>query len=254
MIRVSASALDILWSDLRLPGSPAPLAVRSVGETRDERARIRDEVYANLADRGLFRGGELDPALRERLELLAHASLVVECEALIDLSDPEPLRAMAVAANGRGVLAVQPRRTVALTAIRAGEVFTAAVGVVPEFEAGPGMGVSLSASALDALSNAAMEDSTSRRARVFEQQAREALAVQSRPVFAAGQFSIRVRQGAGLHRIGGVSWFVTDGGGYLGTVTEGRGGETWLSLVPADPARIVVRLTDMYEEVGLVRR
>src|SRR5690606_21290386 len=88
VIRVSASALDILWSDLRLPGSPAPLAVRSVGETRDERARIRDEVYANLADRGLFRGGELDPALRERLELLAHASLVVECEALIDLSDP----------------------------------------------------------------------------------------------------------------------------------------------------------------------
>ncbi len=88
MIRVSASALDILWSDLRLPGSPAPLAVRSVGETRDERARIRDEVYANLADRGLFRGGELDPAFVNDWSCSLTLQLVVECEALIDLSDP----------------------------------------------------------------------------------------------------------------------------------------------------------------------
>ena len=230
------------------------MAVHSVGETQDERARIRDAVYSNLAERGLFRGGKLDSTLRQRLDLLAGASLMVECEALIDLSDSEPLRAVAAVARDRGILAVQPRRTVALTAIRAGEVFSAAVGVLPDFASGPGMGVSLPASALDTLSNAAVEDSTSRRARVFEQQAREALAVQSRPVLAAGQFSVRARDGVGSRRVGGVSWFVTDAGGYLGTVSEGRTGEAWLSLVPADPARIAARLADMYDEAELAGR
>lgn len=248
MIRVSASAFDILWSDLGHSGSPAPLAVRSVGRTDHERARIRAEVYANLAERGLVRGGELDPELRERFDLLAGASLVVECEALVDLADPEPLRAVAAVVRDRGVLAVQPRRTVALTAIRAGEVFGAVVGVLPDFGAGPGMGVSLPASALATVADAAVEHSAGRRARVFEQQSREAMAVQSRPVLAAGQFSVRVRRGTGLHRIGGLSWFVTDAGGYLGTVSEGRAGESWLSLVPADPPRIATRLADLVDE------
>lgn len=251
MIWVSASAFDILWSDLGCSGSPAPLVVRSVGRTDHERARIREEVYANLAERGLVRGGELDPELRERLDLLARASLTVECEALADLSDPEPVRAVAAVVGDRGVLAVQPRRTVALTAIHAGEAFGAVVGVLPDFDAGPGMGVNLPASALTTVADAATEHSNTRRARVFEQQAREALAIQSRPVLAAGQFSIRVRRGTKLHRMGGVSWFVTDEGGYLGAVAEGRAGEQWLSLVPTDPPRLAARLADLAHEAEL---
>lgn len=251
MIRVSASAFDILWSDLGHTGRPGVLAVHSVGHTEQERVRIRAEVYANLAERDLVRGPELVPALRERIDLLAHAPLVVECEAMVDLAEPEPLRAVAAVSADRGVLAVQPRRTIALTAIRPGEVFDGVVGVLPDFASGPGMGVSLPASALVGVADAAVEQSATRRARVFEQQAREALAVQSRPVLAAGQFSVRVRSGEHLRRIGGVSWFVTDEGGYLGTVAKGRAGESWSSLVPADPPRIAARLADLVEEAGL---
>lgn len=248
MIRVSASAFDILWSDRGYSGVPRPLAVRSVGESDDERARIRTEVYANLAERGLLRDGELEPVLLDRLDALAGGRWAVECEALTDLGEPEPLRAVAVITGERGVLAVQPRRTIALSAIRPAEVFDAVVGVLPDFPAGPGVGVSLPASALGAVGLAGAEASTSRRARVFEQQAREALSVQARPVLAAGQFSVRVRQGAGWRRLGGLSWFVTDVGGYLGTVAEGRNGERWLSLVPADPVRLVTRLVGVVED------
>lgn len=251
MIRVSASAFDILWSDLGHTTPPGVLAVPSVGRTEEERDRIRAEVYANLAERGLARGWSLDEDLRERLDLLAHASLTVDCEAMVDLADPDPVRAVAAVTADRGVLAVQPRRTVALTAIRPGEVYDAVVGVLPDFAAGPGMGVSLPASALVGVADAAVSDSATRRARVFEQQAREALAVQSRPVLAAGQFSVHVASGSRRRRLGGVSWFVTDEGGYLGMVAPGRGGETWLSLVPADPARIVTRLADLVDESGV---
>ncbi|EID55875.1 ESX secretion-associated protein EspG [Saccharomonospora xinjiangensis] len=250
MIRVSASAFDVLWSDLGHTHSPRPLAVHSVGRTGQERAGIRAEVYANLAERGLVRGGDVDPELCRRLDVLAGATLTVECEALLDLADAEPLRAVAAAAGERGVLAVQPRRTIALTAIRGAEVFGAAVSVLPDFAAGPGMGVSLPSSALATVADAAVEHSQTRRARVFEQQSREVLAVQSRPVLAAGQLSVRLRCEARLRRVGGVSWFVTDEGGYLGTVAEGRASEPWLSLVPADPARIAGRLADLVEEAG----
>ncbi|WP_024874627.1 ESX secretion-associated protein EspG [Saccharomonospora piscinae] len=253
MIRVSASALDVLWSDLGLPGGPGPLDVRSVGQDDGERATIRAAVYDNLTERGLYRGGELDPALRERLDVLARAVVTVECEAVVDVDEPSPLCAVAAATRGRGVLAVQPRRTVALSAIRPGEVVSAAVGVLPGFAAGPGVGVSLPASALDSVRETADPDSPGRRARVAGQQAREVLAVQARPVLAAGQFSLRVRDGAALRRLGGVSWFVTDAGGYLGTVTDGRGGEPWWNLVPADPARIAERLTELHDDAVAAR-
>lgn len=248
MIRLSASAFDIVWSDLGHPHPPAPLRLGSVGTTEVERGEIRAAVYDGLAERGLLPGGELDRVLRERLDLLASASVFVECEAMVDLAEPEPVRAVAaVTPRAGGVLAVQPRQTVGLSPIRDGEVFAAAVGVLPELAPGPGYGVSLPAAALgDAMEDPVFGDGAGRSG-AFEQQVREVLALQARPVLGAGRFSVCSRRAGVLRRLGGVSWFVTDVGAYLGTVEPGRGGEDWMSVAPADGPRLTARLADLVE-------
>lgn len=249
MIRVSASAFDILYSDLGYRDPPGPLRVHSVGATHEDRRDIRAAVYDNLAERGLFRAGELDAALRDGLRVLARASVYVECEALLDLEQEEPLRAVAATTGRRGVLAVQPNRTIALTRIGGdSEVFAAAVGVLPPLSPGPGLGVSLPASVFGV--DGEVDDpvyGTAQPARSVAQQRqlREVLAIQARPVLAAGQFSVRVRDGSTLRRLGGVSWFSTDVGAYLGTTTEGRAGRHWVNVAPADRDRIAARLAEL---------
>jgi hypothetical protein len=236
LIQVSASAFDILWQDLGFTRPPVPLDVRSVGATERERAEIRETVYENLAERGLFGAGRLDSSLADRLETLAAAQVYVECEVLTDLGEENPLRAVAAAGGKRAVLAAQPGRTIALSAIRDTEIWSAVVDLLPPCGPGPGFGVSLPASAFAEGGGSAAQ----------EKQVREVLAIQARPVLGAGQFSVRVREGDGrLRRVGGVSWFSTDAGAYFGTVAAGRGGQDWLTLAPADPPRLTTRLADL---------
>ncbi|NIJ12798.1 hypothetical protein FHU38_003142 [Saccharomonospora amisosensis] len=246
---MSASAFDILYSDLGYRDPPAPLRVRSVGATEADRRDIRAAVYENLAERGLFHAGELDAALRERLRVLARSSVYVECEALLDLEQEEPLRAVAATTGRRGVLAVQPNRTIALAEIGGGsEVFAAAVGVLPPLSPGPGLGVSLPASVFGVdgeVDDPVYGDAESGRSAAQQRQLREVLAIQARPVLGAGQFSVRVREEAGSRRLGGVSWFSTDIGAYLGTTTEGRAGRQWVNVAPADRERIAARLAEL---------
>ncbi|GHF76062.1 hypothetical protein FHX82_002496 [Amycolatopsis bartoniae] len=234
MIRVSASAFDILWQDLGLRRAPVPFELRSVGGTAGERAEIREAVYRNLAERGLCTAGRVDATLADRLETLAEATLYVECEALVSLADEAPLRAVAAVAGRRAVLAAQPSRTIGLSPIRDTEVFAAVVGLLPPFEPGPGLGVSVPESAVHGAQSPAQE-----------KQLREIRKIQARPVLGAGQFSVRVRDGEHVRRAGGVSWFTTDAGAYCATVAEGRGGQSWLTLTPADPARVAARLADL---------
>lgn len=143
MIRVSASAFDILWTDLGHDRPPEPLSVRSVGSTEEERAEVRKAVYDNLAERGLYDGSALEPALAERLSLLASAEVFVACEAMVDMTASAPFRAVTGVRGRRGVLATQPEQTIALAAIRDAELCTAIIDVLPELTAGPGYGVSL---------------------------------------------------------------------------------------------------------------
>ncbi|SFQ07015.1 EspG family protein [Amycolatopsis arida] len=246
MIRVSASAFDILWADLGHAGVPAPLCVPSVGVTEAERAAVREAVYDNLAERGLLVDGVVEPELVTRLAVLAGAEATVECEALLDMDDPEPLRAVAAARDGLGVLAAQPRRTIGLSEIGEGELVAAAVGVLPELEPGPGYGVSLPASALgSAMADPVFDEGgADDLSAAHAQQIREVLAIQARPVLAAGQFSVCVRAGGRPRRLGGVSWFHTDVGAYLGAVAPGRGGQDWLTVAPTDSVRLAGRLAD----------
>jgi hypothetical protein len=248
VIRVSASAFDILWADLGFTRPPPPLRVPSVGATGEERAAIREAVYRNLAERGLYTGGRVDPALAVRLETLATADLYVECEALPDLAGDVGVRAVAAAAGKQAVLAVQPGRTIGLTAIRDTGIWAAIVDLLPPAEPGPGQGASLPASILGSPIADPVFDPATGGSPAHARQLREVLAIQARPVLGAGQFSVRVREGARVRRAGGVSWFVTDAGAYLGAIARGRGGQDWASVAPADPRRLAARLADLVDQ------
>ncbi|SED23306.1 EspG family protein [Amycolatopsis tolypomycina] len=234
MIRVSASAFDILWTDLGHDRPPEPLSVRSVGVTDAERAEVRKAVYENLASRGLYDGSRLEPALSARLDLLASGEVFVACEALADMTASSPFRAVTAARGRRGVLATQPEQTIGLDSIREGELGTAIVDVLPELTAGPGYGISLPASTLaaDAASGTASG------------QLEEVRAIQARPVYAAGQFSVSRRSASGrVERVGGLTWFDTDVGAYCATKTPGRGGQEWVTVSPVDSTRLAARVT-----------
>ena len=232
MIRVSASAFDVLWTDLGHDCPPEPLSVRSVGATEEERAEVRKAVYANLAERGLY-DGALEPALASRLELLASGEVFVACEALADMTAEAPFRAVTAARGRRGVLATQPEQTIGLDSIGDGELGTALVEVLPELTAGPGYGVSLPATALS--SDAGSRSTAAQR--------EEALAIQARPVYAAGQFSVSRRSATGrVERLGGLTWFDTDVGAYCATKTPGRGGSDWVTVTPVDSTRLAARV------------
>ncbi|MEV4056884.1 ESX secretion-associated protein EspG [Amycolatopsis sp. NPDC049688] len=233
MIRLSASAFDILWTDLGHDRPPEPLTVRSVGATDAERAEVRKAVYENLASRGLHDGSGLEPALAARLELLAAADVYVACEALADMTASTPFRAVTAARGRRGVLATQPEQTIGLDSIREGELCTAIVDVLPELSPGPSYGISLPASTLsgDPVSGTAAA------------QLEEVRAIQARPVYAAGQFSVSRRSPSGrVARVGGLTWFDTDVGAYCATKTPGRGGQEWVTVSPVDSTRLAARV------------
>lgn len=246
MIRVSASAFDVLWSDLGHAAPPWPLSVRSVGGTEAERAEIRGAVYENLAERGLYDGDRLDAALEARLDLLARGEVYVECEALADMTAEAPFRAVAAARGRHGVLATQPEQTIALSGIGDGEVFAAIVGVLPELRPGPGYGISLPATRFDG----DLEDPVfgEGRSSASDSQLREVLAIQARPVYSAGQFTVRTRDRDGrAHRAGGLTWFDTDVGAYCAARTEGRGGQAWVNVSPVDGPRLAARLAGLLD-------
>jgi ESX secretion-associated protein EspG len=233
LIRVSASAFDILWTDLGHDRPPEPLTVRSVGGTDSERAEVRKAVYENLAERGLY-DGTLAPALASRLDVLAGGEVFVACEALADMTAEAPFRAVTATRGRHGVLATQPEQTIGLDSILPSELCTALVDVLPELSAGPGYGINLAASEL------AGSASASRSASAQQQ---EVLAIQARPVYAAGQFSVSRRSASGrVARVGGLTWFDTDVGAYCATKTAGRGGQEWVNVTPVDSARLASRV------------
>lgn len=138
-------SLAALWADLRLGRFPFPLEVRSHGDTIDVRARIKAAVYADLGRRRLP-----DDDLVDDLRLLADPAVCLDLVALLDMTDPDPVRAVAVARGRRGLLVVQGKLAVSFSRMRATMIAGALVALLPDTRAALGNSITQPAAALRA--------------------------------------------------------------------------------------------------------
>lgn len=236
-IDLSLAALDVLWEDLRLGQLPFPLEVRSHGDTVGIRARIRTAVYGDLARRGLATGTRPDDGLVEKLRLLAEPAVAVDLVALLDLADTEPLRALAVAKGRHGLVVTQRRLTVSLRGTRRELAVGSLVRLLPATRAGTEKSVTRPAAAFDHARRLAPVGGVLRTVTVT--------GPTERPVVRAGQLGVtRVEESGRRHREPGIGWFDTDEGRYATTITAGPDGADWVTVWPADNARLAHRLAE----------
>jgi hypothetical protein len=251
-VELSLAALDTLWEDLRLGRMPFPLEIRSHGDTFDVRRRIKAAVYTDLERRTLAASGRVEDDLAGALRLLADPSVSIDLVALLDMSDDEPLRALAVARGRHGVLAVQRTLSVSLRTMRDTALTAAVVELLPHTRAGAGNSITYPAAALSAgrprtvraRPGGLLRTATPRSA--VDSELRAIAAIAERPVLRAGQLGLnRAADNGRSRRLPGIAWFDTDEGRYATTMSPGPDGEDWITLWPADNARLARRLAEM---------
>lgn len=247
---------DLVWSDLGLGEMPYPVAVTSHGRTMEERAEIRRQVYADLAERGLAKDGRVTAELEEALRALASPAVAIDLFAYRD----GPCRALAAGGNGASALAMLDGDTLRLWPLRDTALVGAIVDVLPDYPAGTGQSMSAPLEALEAAAKADPDDfaddpwgggedsetQTLVRAGVSQLDALALLELANSRI-GGGQFGVSVagRHGRNRRSESMLTWFDTPKGRYL-MYTDG----SWVTVAPAAPERLVWRLEETIKELG----
>lgn len=240
---LSTGELDLTRDRLGLPRPPYPLEVRGAGATAEERARLIEDAYRRLAERGLAAGDRLDAQLENLLRVLVSCSVSVDAVGHTD----RPLRAVAGSDGSTGVLAEQVDDQVRLSRIRPTALATSLVGILPTNQPGPLGPMSVPQRALARAADPDEDDEMS----VFGEPDERAILnregvsgkdVKKLLMFAeerrcGGQFGVSrgTRRSSTL-----ITWFDTRDGRYL-MVSE----NSWLSFAPADVDRITHRVGEV---------
>ncbi|MFD0202017.1 MULTISPECIES: ESX secretion-associated protein EspG [Saccharothrix] len=243
--------LDVLWDHLDLGRLPYPLDVPSLGDTEEERKRLREEVLAAYS--------EPDPRLVALLRLLGDHEVAVDAVAHVDRA----VRAVAVSNGDRAALAVVDSGSIGVLEIRPTALARSIVEVLPDGAAGPGSALSLRLETLNAavaLQDEQQDDEDDdpwggggeldeREALQKAGLSREDATVVSELAasrVAGGQFGVTVGGGYRRDRAGAlITWFDTNQGRYLMVHEDG-----WLSLAPTDNDRIATRIASVLASVS----
>ncbi|MGH3470309.1 MAG: ESX secretion-associated protein EspG, partial [Thermocrispum sp.] len=67
LARLPLPAVDILFGDLDLGPPPQPFDVPVVGDTVEERQRLRETIHRTLGRSGVLRAGRVDPTIEDAL-------------------------------------------------------------------------------------------------------------------------------------------------------------------------------------------
>src|SRR4051812_30846196 len=118
---------------------PYPLEVPRTGRTVEQRAELTDEVFRELAERGLASGKRIDADLEAMLRLLADCEISVDAVGHVGY----PLRALAAGDRRLAVLGVLAGGELWLPQIRPTALAMGIVGVLPAADAGPGQAMSV---------------------------------------------------------------------------------------------------------------
>ncbi|WP_051399442.1 ESX secretion-associated protein EspG [Haloechinothrix halophila] len=133
--RLSLPAVDILFEDLGLGQPPQPFEVPVVGDTIDERARLREATHGMLEQQGLMRAGRVYPALEHHLVLLSQAPFAL---VLTGDANGTVLLARGVSDGRDAVVGRQDGNYIVMTPVRATAVIPATLDVLPRIPAGRG--------------------------------------------------------------------------------------------------------------------
>lgn len=138
-VQLALPAVDLLFEELDLGRPPQPFEIPSVGDTLEERARLREATHRTLERKGVMRDGRLDPKLEDLLTVLARAPFALTAAGDVD----GKLVLARVASDGRGaMLARQEANHLVLTEVRATGVVAAIVDLLPNIA--PARGASMS--------------------------------------------------------------------------------------------------------------
>ncbi|GAA2786768.1 ESX secretion-associated protein EspG [Saccharopolyspora taberi] len=245
---LSTAEFDLVHDVLGLPRPPFPLEVPSRGATMAERSELAAEAMRGLADRGLAVRDQLVSRLEDLLRLVFDHDVSVDAMGHLD----GPLRALAAASRGLGVLAEIVGDEVRLSEIRPTSLALSIVGVLPPNDPGPVRSMSMPFEPLaraveaeadedDPFGGDLDEHTALTRAGLPSQDAATLIElVHNRR--AGGQFGV-TRGSTRASTL--VTWFDTGQGRYLMTSEN-----SWLSITPADNQRIGHRLAAVVSTVA----
>ena len=241
---LTAAEFDLVLADLGLGRPPFPLEVPSRGATAAERAELTAAAYRSLAERGLATGGRLHERPAELLRLLAAPAVSIDVVGHAG----GPFRALAAADSRQAVLARIDADELQLTEIRPTALARAAVDVLPPGEPGPARTpqpfrrellervLSEDDEVADPFGGDLDDETALERAGMPAADA-AALVELAEDRRGGGQFGVS-RGPVRASTL--VTWFDTGGGRYLMTTEN-----AWISIAPADDARIAQRLADV---------
>ena len=248
MTSLSHLEFDFIWEHLGVGEQPYPLAVASHGYTMDERAELRTQVRESLRAKGLHDGTRLSPRLEEQLTLLAHNRFAVDAQ----LSVGEYVRVLAAADGTVGVLAAQTDEEIRVAPVREGRLVPAVMTMLPDEKPGPGGPARLPKAAFDEAVDefarggyAALERALT-TAGVTGRELRTVLTLVESARHGGGQVAANRVDNLGRRaRTSVVNWFDTSAGRYLAYTETGQDRVGWLTVAPADTARVEQRLAEL---------
>lgn len=231
-------ALDFLWESLSAGELPYPLEARSHGATMDERAVLRNRVFADLrAQNMLDTGGHPTPMLEDWLTLLARGTHSIDCV-------QEGTSALAVGDGSQALLATQNNDGLLLSKIDPGALASSVVALLPACRRGTEQSITVPAADLEAMAAGRPAGRSTTDRQVLK-------ALSDQPKLRAGQLAVNTRNPMGGRRRSPVlSWFDTESGRYLTYSKKGQDGTNWITIAPADAPTLRHRLGELLTTVS----
>lgn len=248
---VSALEFDVLWAGQRFPRRHVVLDVPSPGATHSERAKLEAQAWAGLGERGLAKGTRADTELADQLAVLANPKQAVDVWVWTD----REIRALAASAGNNALLAVVDGGQVWLIPARPTSFVQAAVSVAGECPAGGGRSVSLPLETLRAAEQDVGGDTTAiitaLSSRGIALTDAQELAGMFTNIEARGQFGaeLTLRDGRIRRADRVVAFHDTDWGRYLYLARSEGGRAPWVTVTPANNARIVENVAELLDEL-----
>jgi hypothetical protein len=242
---LSLAAVDILAEALGVDCRRYPFQMPGIGDFVEDRVRIAQAVFADLARRGLVRNEKLDPEVAEALRLMARYHVAIAVMGTLD--DESGLYARVSAGDERGLLVMQEGQIFRFEFIRPESLSRAAVSLLPRLRPGHGQSVTITAAT-------APKAVDTEEHRGFGKPLRPARTASQSQLLAAQEMLRKPRTGAGYFvvsamdrdgretRAPGLSWLDTEEGRYMAQAHPDMDGGTF---APADTVRLVQQLDDL---------